>query len=492
LGEHFYTFNLVVNFRTFFRRLASARSALRRSDGPPRSTNNAFGLIPPQGNTSSRGGTRPCRQVPAGLGLLLALVAPVGAYGGRDHSRFSWVMDRCTPAARTHAPASFPITLDKTYRQAARQNRLLLRELLADGTRTEAIPAQFVAEREKAIQGEIWWIMPPGNTPRRRFVLEIGSPTPAPLMRVRYDRAALRMNIFEHDLPVLRYNYGTVSMPPAVRERFARGAYPSPPYDPKGLDRGDYIHPLYGPSGEELTEDYPIDHPHHRGIYWAWPEVYFQGKLRDIHAVYGVWARPSKVLRLIEGPVLAGIEVENIWKWQDEIPIVRERVLIRAFRRWKRQRYIDLEFQFTGLAPDVKIARRHRDAYGGLNFRMAAGEEQEIEFFTDPEDHPLRRAWADMRKIFSGSTDRTGVAILQHQSNPRYPGPWVQYPDINWYQPTFPATGEMYPLPEGETLTLKYRLWIRPAPRGSARAILNTVWQAYNDPPQPLEDGPAS
>jgi hypothetical protein len=34
--------------------------------------------------------------------------------------------------------------------------------------------------------------------------------------------------------------------------------------------RSDHIHPLSEPGGAVLTKDWPVDHPHHRGIYWAW------------------------------------------------------------------------------------------------------------------------------------------------------------------------------------------------------------------------------
>ena len=34
--------------------------------------------------------------------------------------------------------------------------------------------------------------------------------------------------------------------------------------------RSHYVHPLYGLDGELLTEEFPSDHPHHCGIFWAW------------------------------------------------------------------------------------------------------------------------------------------------------------------------------------------------------------------------------
>ena len=59
------------------------------------------------------------------------------------------------------------------------------------------------------------------------------------------------------------------------------------------VPRSNYIHPVYGLSGEMLTRDWSKDHPHHRGIYWAWPEVEFGKKLGDLHALQIVFARPT-------------------------------------------------------------------------------------------------------------------------------------------------------------------------------------------------------
>ncbi|UCF15923.1 MAG: PmoA family protein, partial [Phycisphaerales bacterium] len=46
----------------------------------------------------------------------------------------------------------------------------------------------------------------------------------------------------------------------------------------KSLDgkytRANYIHPLYGLDGQVLTEDFPRDHPHHRGVFWAWHQLW--------------------------------------------------------------------------------------------------------------------------------------------------------------------------------------------------------------------------
>ena len=42
--------------------------------------------------------------------------------------------------------------------------------------------------------------------------------------------------------------------------------------------RSNYFHPLYDLDGNVLTEDFPKDHIHHRGIFWAWHQVRINGK----------------------------------------------------------------------------------------------------------------------------------------------------------------------------------------------------------------------
>ena len=50
---------------------------------------------------------------------------------------------------------------------------------------------------------------------------------------------------------------------------------------PKSLDgkftRAGYVHPLYDLDGHVLSEDFPTDHLHHRGIFWAWHQLYVGG-----------------------------------------------------------------------------------------------------------------------------------------------------------------------------------------------------------------------
>src|SRR5450756_1344739 len=62
------------------------------------------------------------------------------------------------------------------------------------------------------------------------------------------------LELAESGKPVFVYNYGGI---------LAAGF-------PETMRRSSYLHPVYAPDGTLLTDDFNKDHPHHRGIFWAW------------------------------------------------------------------------------------------------------------------------------------------------------------------------------------------------------------------------------
>jgi hypothetical protein len=374
---------------------------------------------------------------------------------------------------RTGAPMDCAILLPETLRRAAVQGGLFLRE---EGS-AQRIPAQYDPGA-----GRLYWLMSAGKAGRRALRLVESSPA-EPLLRAAIDASSGQAMVTEAGRPVLRYNFQTLSpgeLLTSISE--ANRIYARP--------RSDYIHPLYGLDGEELTKDWSLDHPHHRGIYWAWPEVDFRGERGDLHALQRVFARPIGECRLQSGSVYAQIEAENRWMWEERTPIVRERAVIRVYRATPQGRCIDLTLHFTALEEDVSLARRGTDLYGGLNVRLSAVQEQQIQFYTDPPGVYPRKAFATLRgrfagagqtvARFAGAGQTVALTILQHRANPDYPGDWVQYPELNWFQPTFPASGTRWTLKKGQTLTLRYRLWIARTEQVDA-ALCADQWRVYND-----------
>jgi len=244
--------------------------------------------------------------------------------------------------------------------------------------------------------------------------------------------------------------------------------------------RSNYIHPIFGLNEEILTRDWSKDHPHHRGIYWAWPEVDFGKTRNDLHALQKVFARPTGRIALSNGTDFAQVEAENLWIMEEGImPIAREIAMIRAYSKSEKFRIIDLAFRFEGLKDSVTIARRGTDAYGGLNIRMMTPKDQKLTYHTDKAKQNPRRCWSDLSGIFSGNETPSGMTVFQYKKNPEYPGEWVEYPELSWVQPTFPTTGTRYPLNPGEPLVLRFRLIVHTGSTPNDQ-IIKELWDAYH------------
>ena len=283
-------------------------------------------------------------------------------------------------------------------------------------------------------------------------------------LRVSEDAATGRYTIADGGRPVLTYNFSTVPVPAGVTGKYA-------------IARSDYIHPLYGPGGEVLTKDYSPDHPHHRGLYWAWPEVTLKGETGDLHALQGVFARPVRIVHKEVANGRAVLVAENVWKWGDAEPIVQEVATISASQVEGQRRFIDFEFRFQALTEGVSLARRGQAHYGGFNIRLSARVGQKSLSHADEFGSPSRQAWACLSGIPPEGVKPVSVAILQSPGNPDYPGDWVQYPLLNWLQPTFPSKGTAYRLNVGTPLVLRYRLVVF---YGEAEEVtLQSLWTDY-------------
>jgi hypothetical protein len=305
---------------------------------------------------------------------------------------------------------------------------------------------------------------------------EPGAPA-AGSLSVRKVGDAGSLEIVDGQRPVLRYNYAIVPKPADVHDRV------SADNRKYSVARCDYIHPLYGAGGEILTDDWVPDHPHHRGIYWAWPEVDWRGRRGDLHALQMVFARPTGKIRTETGEDCAGIVAENEWRWEDGTPIVREEATIRAHRATEAGRAIDLTFRFTAIDEPVQVARRGTSHYGGLNVRLSPAKDQEITTFTDPAGSAPRRAWSHRSGVPRSGSAAVGFTVLQHPGNPDYPGDWIQYPELSWVQPTFPAANSRFTISKDRPLELRYRIWIssgKPAPE-----TIRDWWDAFAQEPKP-------
>ena len=408
----------------------------------------------------------------------------------------------------TNSPVSINIVLNEKQKDAAKEERLGIVEISARN-RT-AIPVQVENSSDKN-GSKITFLMPDGKPGIREFKFVENEFPFNDLVKAGVDTQTGQTVIEEAGKKVLQYNYQTVYEKDVVRSNYIQ--HTEPKYSPVGgiylekyykahpgikkdtvvtsqiyaVPRSDYIHPLFGLNGEMLTRDWPdTGHPHHRGIFWAWPEVMYGSGLGDIYALQRVFARPTGNINYESGSVFAQIIAENIWEWDNE-PIVREVAAIRVYHATTEKRIIDLTLKFIALKDSVTIATRETNRYGGLNVRLQSPNKQDISYFTDKKDSKPQRAWSDFNGIFKGSNSVSGLMILQHEDNPEYPGIWKEYPNLAWVQPTFPSPNTRYLLSKTEPLILRYRLIIHKGGQPDKK-ISEENWDAYNLPEASLAE----
>ncbi len=395
--------------------------------------------------------------------FLLALVHPATA------AQVTLVVDDADGSAgRAQSPVSVQIDVKKLQDAKLKSDRLVLVETTANAT---PVPVQCEPCACSSGKATLRWLMPPGKKGQRRFRLT-SAEQPAAALGIQLDKKLGRIDVTEGKRPVLRYNHGMVPVREGTHAHPAKGGT---------YERADYISPLFGLDGEELTEDYPRDHPHHRGVWWSWPVTRWNDQVTDIWAVRGVRAHPVSIKSFAAGPVAATIQAESVWKWADKDPIVNEKVLIRAYRQAGDCRVVDVDVRLTALVDGVAIGGRPKRGYGGFALRAAPCTERKTTLHTDPAEAKPRRSWLDYSGVYAGGKGTSGTTIFEHVSNPDYPNPLHEYLGCNCVMPAFPAAREV-PLPKGKTLLLKHRLLIHRG--GNDQTKAGDVWNAYEDPPK--------
>jgi L-alanine-DL-glutamate epimerase-like enolase superfamily enzyme len=252
-----------------------------------------------------------------------------------------------------------------------------------------------------------------------------------------FEEADGRLTVKEGGKPVLAYNFGM---------QLANGA-------PEQYRRSCYVHPVWAPNGALVTDDFPKDHYHHRGIGWMWPRIEVNGEMHSTWEPRGRMRQEfARWIQREAGPGSARIEVENVWKL-DGKSVVREIVRIAVSPRHR----FDLALTFEALDGPITIAgtQDQGKGYGGLGCRFAPRKNTAIRTDkgaeakdTDMVQHP----WAELEADYAGGGAR--LRIDDYATNPGYPNGWclraygflgVNYPGL-----------KAHVLEPGKPLELKY------------------------------------
>jgi hypothetical protein len=200
--------------------------------------------------------------------------------------------------------------------------------------------------------------------------------------------------------------------------------------------RSNYFHPLYDLDGNVLTEDFPKDHIHHRGIFWAWHQVRINGT-----TVQDQWVNRDSFWTVRDARIdsdthSASLRLRVAWEsplFKDDggrrRPFVEEQSVTRVHRADGAIRKIDFHQQLTALVDGVEIGGSDDPkGYGGFSYRIVMPPDIRItgvQGVVAPIENAVPPSpWMDVTASY-GSSGKSGLTVLTHPSTTGFPQPWI-------------------------------------------------------------------
>lgn len=271
---------------------------------------------------------------------------------------------------------------------------------------------------------------------------------------------------------------------------------PAPPDDPRiepYYHRGGYLHPILSPGGLVVSDDYPDDHFHHHGIWFAWVKTEYEGRSPDFWNVQDKLGRLDfkGVESFWSGPVHGGLTarfhsidtlapspktvVDDLWE-----------VRIYAVGEGARRHWMFDLISTQHVLGDSPL-RLPTYRYGGIGIRgsrqwVGTGDKTRFLTSTGERDrikaHESRATWCHMGGLVDGRL--TGIATLSHADNFRSPEPLRVNPKIPFlnFAPSQAGDWEMVP---GRTYVWRYRFIVHDGEPD--QSWLESRWQDYVRPP---------
>ena len=233
---------------------------------------------------------------------------------------------------------------------------------------------------------------------------------------------------------------------------------------PESMRRAAYLHPVYAPDGTVLTDDFNPNHPHHRGIFWAWPEITVNGKKDDIWSVQGFHEKFVRWDARDTRHGVARLAVENGW-FDGDKKFVKEHVEIVAHQAKGNRRVLDFTLRFEAVSDSVTIVGTpdQKKGYGGFAFRFATpdgGGSKTIittdQGVSEKDGVMSRHPWAQISGIYHGKA--AGARIEDDPANSGCPkNGWLMRHELCALNVSYPGLDPIVLTP-GKPLVLKYKV----------------------------------
>ena len=355
------------------------------------------------------------------------------------------------PIAETTLQLSIPLPKD-FHPDAAGHWQLVEKDLPENRIAVQIVPSMLVDGTASETACSMLANIPPRkDTPAmRQYLLKPAQQNIAEKSVFQFQQIDDKsLKISESTTPVFVYNNGEITdeKVPSKDSRRTRACY---------------VHPVWGLQGEVLTDDFPKDHYHHHGIFWAWPHVAIGDNQYDLWMYKNIKQQFVRWICRQAGPVGAVLAVENGW-FVDGKKVMIERCWLRTFAADDSSRAIDLEFTFIPVDNPITLRGAEGKSYGGLNMRFDVKDAKKslITIPSGPAKADLTETalpWADMTYPITSPSTPSGVAMFVSPDHPDFPPTWMTRHygilSIGWpgvKDKTFPA---------GQPIRLSYRIWI--------------------------------
>jgi len=245
--------------------------------------------------------------------------------------------------------------------------------------------------------------------------------------------------------------------------------------EPKSLNRTyercNYIHPLWGVDGSVLTEDFPADHLHHRGIFWTWHQVWIGDKrIGDPWEIkdFDQDVVELEFVKLADGTARISTKVDWLSaKWKEngkKIPYITENTSIFIHPAKGNYRKIDFEIKLLALAENLKIGGSEDvKGYSGFSVRMKLPNDvmfTGIEGEVEPKNTAVEsHGFINVSGSLLDGNKNGGIVIIDHPENPGYPQNWILRKRNSMQNAAWPGR-EAVLLSTTEPLVLKYSLLV--------------------------------
>jgi hypothetical protein len=245
-----------------------------------------------------------------------------------------------------------------------------------------------------------------------------------------------------------------------------------------------YLHPLYNLKGDTLTQEFPADHQYHRGIFWAWHQMYINGK-----SVGDGWIMENIEQEVVNVQTKADnhsgqFKLNAVWKsplFENKKPFLNEHTTITVYPLQNGIRKIDFAITLNALVPGLEIGGSDDEkGYGGLCARLKLPKDLAFTSVNGPVIPQLGQIksgpWMDFSASFTGKNETNGVAILCHPKTPNYPAPWILRSETSMQNIVFPGRDRIK-LDISKPVVLYYQMIVH---NGNANSInLNELQSEY-------------